>query len=293
MLQFLPVSEGNIIAIRASGKLTHEDYQAFLPRLEEQIKQLGKVSILVELDNFQGWELEAAKDDFKFGMAHLDDIERFAIVGEKSWERWMALMAKPFMGPGRVRFFSRDELQKAWDWLREPQLMAQAAEQVTAYSNIVAGVDFSLHAKRAVKRAVDIAKHYKATLTLVHVVPEIVPYPAYYGDSITGYIYDPVLLAKQNQELIDLGRKQLESYIETLDTDVTIIPEVLSGDAGRALVSYLEAQNPDLTVLGNEHKKGLSKLLGSTASYVQDHARCEVLIVPFIPEAGFNDENTD
>jgi len=293
MLQFLPVSEGNIIAIRASGKLTHEDYQAFLPKLEEQIKELGKVSILVELDDFQGWELKAAKDDFKFGMAHLDDIERFAIVGEKAWERWMALMAKPFMGPGRVRFFSRDELQEAWDWLREPFLIEQIAEVVVPYGHIVAGVDFSLHSKHAVKRALDIAKHYNAKLTLVHVVPEIVPYPAYYGDSITGYIYDPVLLAKQNQELIELGQKQLESYIETLNTDVEITPEVISGDAGRALVSYLEAQNPALVVLGNEHKKGLSKLLGSTARYVQDHARCETLIVPFIPAAGFNDQDTD
>ena len=33
MLQFLPVFKGNTIAVRASGKLSHEDYQGFLPKL--------------------------------------------------------------------------------------------------------------------------------------------------------------------------------------------------------------------------------------------------------------------
>jgi len=37
MLQFIPVFEGNTLAVRVSGKLSHADYQTFLPQLEEQI----------------------------------------------------------------------------------------------------------------------------------------------------------------------------------------------------------------------------------------------------------------
>jgi len=58
MLQFIPVFEDNTIAVRASGKLTHEDYQAFLPELEKLLKEEGKVSVLFELDNFSGWDLK-------------------------------------------------------------------------------------------------------------------------------------------------------------------------------------------------------------------------------------------
>ena len=288
MLQFLPVFEGNTIAIRASGKLTHEDYQAFLPKLEEQIKELGKVSVLLELDNFSGWDIEAAKDDFHFGMQHQEDIIRFAIVGDKAWERWMTLMVKPFMPSGSIRFFTREELQEAWDWLREPERLEKKSEQITPYQNIIAGVDFSLHSKHAVKRALELAEHYHATLTLLHVVPEIVPYPAYYGDSITGYIYDPELLAKQNQELIELGEKQLQEYISTLKTALNIRPEVISGETAKTILSYLEAQNVDLAIFGSKQRKGLSRLLGSTPRYIQDHARCEILVVPFEDKIRFN-----
>jgi hypothetical protein len=49
MLQFIPVFDGNTIAVRASGKLTLEDYQKFLPQLETQIKRLGKIHYFLNL----------------------------------------------------------------------------------------------------------------------------------------------------------------------------------------------------------------------------------------------------
>ena len=289
MLQFLPVFNGNTIAVRASGKLTHEDYQQFLPKLEAQIKALGKASVLFELDNFSGWELEAAKDDFKFGMKHLDDLERFAVVGDKAWERWMVLMAKPFMPSGTVRYFDRENLQEAWNWLREPQKLQASAEQVTPYQNITVAVDFSPYSKHAVKRAIELAKFYNAKLTLLNVIQEIVPYPAYYGDSIMGYIYDPALLDKQNKELLALAKKEMDDFIATLNTDINIKPEVLSGEVKTTILSYLEAQESDLVVFGVKKKKGIAKLLGSTPRYIQNNARCEILIVPLQDAAGFEE----
>ena len=121
MLQFLPVFDGNTIAIRASGKLTHEDYQEFLPKLEAQIEKLGKVTILLELDDFSGWDLDAMKDDFNFAISHINQIERFAVVGDKDWERWMIAMVKPFIPSSMAHYFNRENLQEAWDWLREPK----------------------------------------------------------------------------------------------------------------------------------------------------------------------------
>ena len=118
MLEFIPVSEDNLIAIRASGKLSHEDYQNFLPQLEKEIESLGKVSVLFELEDFTGWDLEAAKDDFVFGIKHLNDIDRMAIVGEKIWQRWMVSMAEPF---GEIKYFDREKLQEAWEWLKDAE----------------------------------------------------------------------------------------------------------------------------------------------------------------------------
>ena len=154
MLQFIPVFDGNTIAARASGKLSHEDYQNFLPQLEERISALGKVSLLFEFENFTGWELEAAKDDYDFGMKNLANFERIAMVGDKAWERWMSLIAKPFLPSGEVRYFNRENLQDAWDWLREKEAPKQTEEQLHPYENIVVAVDFSKHSKLACKRAI-------------------------------------------------------------------------------------------------------------------------------------------
>lgn len=282
MLQFLPVFDGNTIAIRASGKLTHQDYQEFLPKLEEQIKQMGKVSVLLELDNFSGWDLAAAKDDFKFGMEHLDDFERMAIVGDKAWERWMALMAKPFLSlsSGEVKYFNREDLHEAWDWLREKQILQQAAEELLPYQTIVAAVDFSIYSKHAAKRAIEIARYYKASLKLLNVVQEIVPYAYYYGDSLSAYYYDPKELFEQNEFQLQHGKQQMENFMKDIGGDFPIETEVLLGDVDSTIVSYLEAQNTDLAVFGAKKRKGLGKLLGSTPHYVQNHIRCETLIVP-------------
>lgn len=276
MLQFIPVFDGNSIAVRASGKLSHEDYQAFLPQLEEQISQLGKVSLLFELDNFSGWELKAAEDDFIFGMKHLDDLDRIAIVGDKAWEHWMTLMAKPFMPSGQVRYFNRENLQDAWDWLREKQALETVASELLPYKNMVVAVDFSAYSKHATLRAIELAKYYKANLSLLHVVPEITNY----SDSMSGYPYEPMLDIEQNRQQLKMAEKNMKSFVSDLETSFNIHTSVISGHPGDTILSYLEAQNTDLAVFGSRKKKGFSKLLGSTPHYIQNHARCETLVVP-------------
>jgi universal stress protein A len=117
MIEQLPVQDGGVVAFRLSGKLSHADYQSFLPRLESLIQAQGRLSVLLELEDFHGWDLEAAWDDFRFGMAHPNDFARIAMVGHGSLQHWMAVMAKPFIN-GEVRFFEREDLGAAWDWLR-------------------------------------------------------------------------------------------------------------------------------------------------------------------------------
>ena len=254
MLQFLPVADGNILAARASGKLSHEDYQNFLPKLEKEIKSLGKISLLLELDNFHGWDLKAAKDDFEFGMQHMDDFDRIAIVGEKAWERWMVAMMKPFVPFGGIRYFDRDKLQQAWDWLREPARQKTAAEQLKPYQSIVAAVDFSIYSKHAAKRAIELARLYKTDLTLLHITEEIIPYAYAYDDLILPYPFESGLVDAQNKQQIKLAKKRMKKFIDELgDTDgITLHTEVISGDAASAILSFIQAQKIDLIVFGGK-----------------------------------------
>ena len=44
MFEIIPVNDKDIIAFKATGKLTDADYRAFIPELEKLIRQSGRVS---------------------------------------------------------------------------------------------------------------------------------------------------------------------------------------------------------------------------------------------------------
>ena len=107
----------HIIGFTLSGKLHDEDYRAFVPVVEAAVAAEGKLSLFARFENFHGWDLRAAWDDFKFGVKNYTSFERIALVGEQRWQEWMAAFCKPFTG-AEVRYFDADDSAAAWDWLR-------------------------------------------------------------------------------------------------------------------------------------------------------------------------------
>ena len=103
------------IELKATGKLTHEDYMTLIPMMDSTVKSLpgAKVNMLLNALEFEGWELEAAWDDFKFGMEYKDTFLKIAIVGTKAWQEYMAKMGSWFMD-GEVKFFYNLDEARAW-----------------------------------------------------------------------------------------------------------------------------------------------------------------------------------
>lgn len=115
------LEEEKFIHLKVVGKLEKEDYDFFVPKIDQQIEQYGKVDMLVELTDFQGWTMGAAWEDTKFGIRHFNDIERLAIVGDKSWEKGMTIFSKVFTG-AKVRYFDAKQAgmrDKAERWVKE------------------------------------------------------------------------------------------------------------------------------------------------------------------------------
>ena len=269
MIQQIPAQEDNIVAFRLSGKLSHADYQALLPRLEELIKAHGRISVLLELVDFRGWDLDAARDEFHFGMQHQDDFERIAIVGRGALQHWIALMAKPFTSAD-VQFFKQDQLGEAWDWLREP-LQQAALDQAPPppYQRILVGVDFSAHSVRAVRRALDLAHRYGGRVNLVHAVENFVYYEQDYG---------PVTALDLDLELTESAKGRMQQLIGELDGG-DLPSNVLFGSPKGLVLSQAEALHTDLIVVGTHGHHGIARLLGSTANAISHNARCDVLTV--------------
>ncbi len=279
MFQEIPVNDEHIIAFKAIGKLTHDDYQEFLPRIELKIDKAGSVSVLLELENFHGWDLEAAKDDYEFGKKYADNFRRIAIVGDKRWERWLAVLSRPFTR-AEVRYFERDDLQQAWDWLREPfvEKKTAAAAKLREWRHVLMPTDFSPHAEHALQRAVEIARRYDARLTLMTVVEEAIVYDELYDPLEGGFGY-PIVDTELTQMQMDNTRKHLEKKAAGLGLPKVAV-EVTVGSPKSAIHSYAEAQQVDLVVMGSHGRRGLARLLGSTTHAVLHGARCDVLSVP-------------
>ena len=110
---------GRVEEIHVSGKLTHEDYQKFVPEFERLIRKHGKIRILFEMNDFHGWEFAALWDDVKFDARHFSHIERLAMVGDKAWEKGMSAFCRPFT-TARIRYFDHAAIDEARDWLAAP-----------------------------------------------------------------------------------------------------------------------------------------------------------------------------
>jgi len=116
-VELVEVAGGKILEIRVTGKLTKEDYEHFVPRTEELMKE-SKVKILMSMHDFSGWDMGALWEDIKFDIKHFGDIEKLALVGEKQWEKGMAMFCKPFT-TAKVEYFDQSEIEKAREWLAE------------------------------------------------------------------------------------------------------------------------------------------------------------------------------
>lgn len=110
-------SEGKIIEVQLSGKLSKEAYEAFVPVTEAKIKEFGKVRMLVVMHDFHGWDAGALWADLKFDVKHHSHIERLAIVGESKWEQGMSAFCKPFTS-AKIQYFDIANLEEARHWIQ-------------------------------------------------------------------------------------------------------------------------------------------------------------------------------
>jgi hypothetical protein len=119
MITRLDKSTDSILGFTLSGKLHDEDYKNFVPAVDAAIVAHGRVRLLAHFVDFHGWDMHALWDDIKFSTTHCNKIDRIALVGDKSWEKAMAQICKPFT-MARIQYFDASRIADAWKWLEEP-----------------------------------------------------------------------------------------------------------------------------------------------------------------------------
>jgi hypothetical protein len=119
VIEILPESQGNILGVRLTDKVTGDDYEkTFIPALEKVLAEHPKMRCVYYMDEaFKGWDLGAMWDDATFGFKHRKDFEKIAVIGGPKWAEWGTKLAA-HMVSGEVKTFPVDQLQAAWDWIK-------------------------------------------------------------------------------------------------------------------------------------------------------------------------------
>lgn len=118
MFEFLPQTERDLVALRLSGTLDRNDYEAMLPEIKKHLQDFGSLRLYWEMDDFHGWTAGGIWEDGIFDARHAWDFTRIAMVGEKKWQEWMTKLIKPFTS-AEVRYFDVTEREKALAWISE------------------------------------------------------------------------------------------------------------------------------------------------------------------------------
>lgn len=145
---------------------------------------------------------------------------------------------------------------------------------MSSYSNILIAVDFSHHTATLLKRALGLLQPGKGRLALVHIVDYLPPlgFPDDLPPTAPALILDEDALIKSAQDSLQRVAAEIEW---------TPPPrlEVRLGTPKSEINRLAEELDCDLLVLGARGRRGLERLLGSTATAVLAHAPCDVLAV--------------
>ena len=108
---------GGLLVATASGRVHYREFSRVWQKSAEAIQRVGKIRILILLDNFHGWEMSEAWGDTSYQERYDPFIEGIAIVGDSQWkELVLAFAGKPFRTLP-VQYFLPTQLAQARAWL--------------------------------------------------------------------------------------------------------------------------------------------------------------------------------
>jgi hypothetical protein len=120
MIERIDGMPAGTVGLRASGKLSKDDYTGMLePALREGVES-GELRLLFVLTGFDGLEAAAVAEDFKTGLGvwFRDHTawKRFALVTDVEWVA-KAMHMFTWLTPGEVLIRDLDGLEEARVWV--------------------------------------------------------------------------------------------------------------------------------------------------------------------------------
>jgi len=118
MFEKLAESSGNVVGYKAIGKLAASDFKRLEPDVKALVEKEGNIRLMFDMTEFKWETIKGWIEDLKFGHEFHHQIDKMAIVGDKTWEKWATHLAKHTYARD-AKFFHSADISKAWAWLRE------------------------------------------------------------------------------------------------------------------------------------------------------------------------------
>jgi hypothetical protein len=117
MIEKIGENEGKIIGFKIIGNVTKADYKVMIPEIESILSKEESVSVLMDISQFKGEDMDALRDHFKMFHDYHKKIDKIAVIGNKSWEEWITKFAESVYL--QSKFFYQSDMDSAWKWLKE------------------------------------------------------------------------------------------------------------------------------------------------------------------------------
>ncbi|MGB3850597.1 MAG: STAS/SEC14 domain-containing protein [Tunicatimonas sp.] len=107
----------HVIRLVIDGEVKQTDIDQAATVMEDSLKEPGKLRLLVEVKNLEGYDSIAAfMKDAQKTFQHYTDFEKIAVVTEEQWLADVASLSD-LINPANIKQFSLSERELAEEWV--------------------------------------------------------------------------------------------------------------------------------------------------------------------------------
>ena len=145
------------------------------------------------------------------------------------------------------------------------------------FKKIICATDMNIKANPAIKKAVQLAHQFYSDIILLNVHEEFMT-----KEEMEMLRVRVGTIQEEFEKTAIQAKKEMKDILLSLHAeDVKVEFAIKAGKPQKVICNEAARTNADLIIMGTSSKPNISKLLlGTTASYVIEHAKIPVLVVP-------------
>lgn len=116
-LEYTEFPDDKVVEIRLDGRITREDYDGCIDKLQSFIDTHGTVKLIEIIDSFTGFDPSTIWEGIKFDFRNIKHISHVAVVSDIGWISPASKAAGALIST-QLRTFDMEHLDQARTWVR-------------------------------------------------------------------------------------------------------------------------------------------------------------------------------